>query len=414
MIFHKTVTSYLKYLPLVTVLYPTVLMYMFTCACERGHVHIQTLEHREALSVRSLYPSPPTPAPTATAPAPSTTAPAPSTTAPAPSTTAVSRATQNPASNQEELPGKLPVGFSRFGDRCQSMQVEIVANIKMADTATLDWVCTKRSESLVLEGMLYLLKMSHPLTNKTMTARVGQRRKRPKCHVLDVSSNSGFYGLVGMAHGCDATFFDIQRTCVDMVNKAVELNSHLVGEASVHRLGVSDAFDIIPAPQTDDCSGQLPLIRPPASTLSEQHANGLRIVPLTGVVPRGQTVLILKIDTEGHEYGVLKGALPLFQSHQILNAFVEVTPCCHFWDNAGVSRAQVSEIFDAIVSYGYGMWVLGDSVGTSKYYNAEPVLLESANAIHDYILNTDFMQQDMWLYSQAASPLSSLFKFQRP
>jgi hypothetical protein len=124
--------------------------------------------------------------------------------------------------------------------------------------------------------------------------------------------------------------------------------------------------------------------------------------------------LILKIDTEGHEYGVLKGALPLFQSHQILNAFVEVTPCCHFWGRAGVSRAQVSETFDEIVSYGYGMWVLGDSVRESKYYNATPVLLESANAIHDYILNKDFMQQDMWLYSQAASPLSSLFKFQRP
>jgi hypothetical protein len=192
------------------------------------------------------------------------------------------------------------------------------------------------------------------------------------------------------------------------------LNSHFVGKGSVYRLGVSDGFDIIPASQTDDCNGQRPLIRPPASTLSEQHADGLRIVPLTRVVPRGRAVLILKIDTEGHEYGVLKGALPLFQSHQILNAFVEVTPCCHFWDRAGVSRAQVSEIFDEIVSYGYGMWVLGDSIGESKYYNAPPVLLESANAIHDYILNKDFMQQDMWLYSQAASPLSSLFKFQRP
>lgn len=391
MIFPTKFTSALKYLPIVTVLYPTMLMYMFSCVCERDHVRIHTLENREALSVGSLYPSPPTRAPTSTAVSPTSTA--------------VSRATPPP---------ELPIVFSRFGDRCQSMQVEIVANITMADTATLDWVCRQRSERYVLEGILYLLNTSHLLTKNTTTAHVEQRRKRPECHVLDVGANSGFYGLIAMAHGCDTTFFDIQRTCVDMVKKAIELNSHFVGKGSVYRLGVSDGFDIIPASQTDDCNGQRPLIRPPASTLSEQHADGLRIVPLTRVVPRGRAVLVLKIDTEGHEYGVLKGALPLFQSHQILNAFVEVTPCCHFWDRAGVSRAQVSEIFDEIVSYGYGMWVLGDSVRESKYYNATPVLLESANAIHDYILNKDFMQQDMWLYSQAASPLSSLFKFQRP
>ena len=292
------------------------------------------------------------------------------------------------------------------------MQVEMVANIIMADTATLDWVCTKHSERYVLQGMLHVLGTSHLLNKNPMTGYVERHRKRPECHVLDVGANTGFYGLVGMAYGCDATFFDIQRTCVDMINKSIVLNSHVHSKGAVYRLGISESFDNIMSSQADDCNGRLSLIRPSATTRAETHGNGIPIVPLTSVVPRARSVLILKIDTEGHEYGVLKGALPLFRSHQVLNAFVEVTPCCRFWDRIGVTRAQVSEVFDVIVSYGYGMWVLGDAERESKYYNATPVLLESANAIHDYILNADFLQQDMWLYSKVASPLSSQFKFQ--
>jgi FkbM family methyltransferase len=400
MLFSRKVVS--KYLPVIVVFYLTMSMYVFTSAITRRHNHMQESEHSEALLVKSFYRS--------------TTSSAPTTAStPAPTTTAVSPATPTPASkgSQEEIPGKLPIAFSRFGDRCQSMQVGMVANIIMADTATLDWVCTKRSERYVLQGMLHVLGTSHLLNKNPMTGYVEQRRKRPECHVLDVGANTGFYGLVGMAYGCDATFFDIQRTCVDMVNKSIALNSRFHSKGAVYRLGISESFDNTMSSQADDCNGQRSLIRQSANTRAETHANGIPTVPLTSVVPRDRTVLILKIDTEGHEYGVLKGALPLFRSHQVLNAFVEVTPCCGFWDKAGVTRAQVSEVFDAIVSYGYGMWVLGDAVRESKYYNADPVLLESADAIHDYILNTDFMQQDMWLYSQAASPRSSQFKFQR-
>jgi hypothetical protein len=186
------------------------------------------------------------------------------------------------------------------------------------------------------------------------------------------------------------------------------LNSHFHSEGAAYWQGISDSFGNLLLSQTDNCGGQASLIRLPASTPPGKIA--IPIIPLTSVVPAGRAVLILKIDTEGHEYGVLKGALPLFQSHQILNAFVEVTPCCHFWDRIGVSKAQVSGIFGTIASYGYGMWVLGESQPTSRYYNSKPVLLESAKAIQDYMQNADFMQQDMWLYSQVVSPLSSKFQ----
>jgi hypothetical protein len=136
------------------------------------------------------------------------------------------------------------------------MPVGMVANIIMADTATLDWVCTKRSECYVLQGMLHVLGTSHLLNKNPMTGYVEQRRKRPECHVLDVGANTGFYGLVGMAYGCDATFFDIQRTCVDMVNKSIALNSRFHSKGAVYRLGISESFDNTMSSQADDCNGQ--------------------------------------------------------------------------------------------------------------------------------------------------------------
>ena len=62
---------------------------------------------------------------------------------------------------------------------------------------------------------------------------------------------------------------------------------------------------------------------------------------------------MLKIDTEGNEFKVLKGALPLFKNHAILNTIVEVTPGFGFWARHNISREDVAWVFGEIGGMGY-------------------------------------------------------------
>jgi len=59
-------------------------------------------------------------------------------------------------------------------------------------------------------------------------------------------------------------------------------------------------------------------------------------------------------------------------------------------------------VFETIASYGYSMWVLGESQPNSIYYKNDPMLLKTQKQIVDYIQNASYMQQDMLFVGDSA------------
>ncbi len=71
--------------------------------------------------------------------------------------------------------------------------------------------------------------------------------------------------------------------------------------------------------------------------------------------------MMMKVDTEGNEKWVLKGALPFFKNHQVRNLIVELSPCCGFWQDAGITEVEMLDVLAEIVEvHGYVMIGLAD------------------------------------------------------
>ena len=67
----------------------------------------------------------------------------------------------------------------------------------------IDWVCQKTSERYILEGMLHVF---HGWKSSTLLL---DNTNLDTCYMIDAGSNTGFFGLVGMAMGCESIFFDV-------------------------------------------------------------------------------------------------------------------------------------------------------------------------------------------------------------
>jgi len=265
-----------------------------------------------------------------------------------------------------------------------------VGEIIMAKNSMVAWICDQRSEQLILKGMLHILT-----STKNGSFSRDLIAQSQECLVVDVGSNTGFFGLLGMTFGCNALFFDVQQKCVELVTGAIEMNK-FSGTGIAKLMGISDRQETLLISTESSCNGQTYVTTqaPPNDSMKKS----IRLETLSSVVPSQQKILILKIDTEGNEYKVLQGALEMFRKQLILNVFVEVTACCNFWKRQGVNRSQVTAVFGTIASYGYSMWVLGESQPTGKYYMKNPFLLTTQKEISDYVQTAPYLQQDMWLF----------------
>lgn len=299
------------------------------------------------------------------------------------------------------------VSFPSYAVFCPNgMKDPLVRAVRLARTRMWSWICHTGSEQLVLQGMVHVLRA---FAASTSDAASPSAASDAACLVVDAGSNTGFFGLVAMSFGCDVKFFDVQKSCLDFVSGAVEVNAFRA-RGDLHHIGLSDGPGEMAISTKGICRGVGYLLQPEVHAASSTTTNTtgnvtspnldvVRVASLPSLLEPRRKVLILKVDTEGSEYHILRGALPMFRRRQILNVFVEVTPCCGFWARAGVNRTQVAALFTEIASFGYGMWTLGDPVKDGKYNHTKaPELFRTPREIGAYIEYGDFLQQDMWLF----------------
>jgi FkbM family methyltransferase len=237
------------------------------------------------------------------------------------------------------------------------------------------WVCKNRGEVKVTRVMLSVLKQSCAIPDGSEHGQKGL--------MLDIGANLGYYGLFALRLGCETLFFDLQKGCQTRLNNALIING-FTPAGRVIPYGVNSKAASFKSP-IGGCDGRFPASAREQKVFDRgEHVSHLDT--LDTFVDDNQTILMVKIDTEGNEYHVLQGSMPFFQKRLIQNAIVEVTPGAGFWKSLNVTQLQVATTFETIAQAGYSMVSLEDwSVH------------KTPKQVFKYINEAKFVQSDMWL-----------------
>ena len=218
-------------------------------------------------------------------------------------------------------------------------------------SAVLQWIAAQPSERAVASWV-------HAALAATPAGEVAT--------MLDIGANAGYFGLMSIALGAQAVFFDPQPACWACIRSAIEVNGFgdrgwlvprpLASSAQPRLLDVSGSW----------CSGQFPLVlgkvgansplgygvpakqaregprdRMYVETTTLEAAAGDLPVSIAAAVRAGPIQLV-KVDVEGNEIGLIRhNLLPLFRARRVRHAIVEVTPTAwRFAANATLQGAM--------------------------------------------------------------------------
>lgn len=279
------------------------------------------------------------------------------------------------------------------------------ADFLVVDTGMVDrWICSAEGERVVTAAMDALLSAG------CRGRKSGGADAASAPLFLDVGSNSGFYGLNAISHGCDSVFFDVQPGCNKVVNAALLVND-FGSRGIVMAAGLSDRADVVRATSSSTCSfdsGRFPISAIESGTLDEGDVE-VPVLPLSRLLPSVATsswssaasvakpvstplgqIFMIKIDTEGLEQRVLAGAMPLFKDRAIEHVIVEVTPGFEFWEKNGVRAADVAATMRDIAACGYSFTRLHSKADADKHRT-----LTDPKRVHALFLDRPFEQEDI-------------------
>jgi hypothetical protein len=288
--------------------------------------------------------------------------------------------------------------FETYEDLCpQGMKDPLVSKVILAKNGMQKTLCEATSARPLVHSMLHVLR------------NISQRSR---CVVFDVGPNAGgFFGLAGMAYGCDASFIGIPNSCYNDVAGAVETNM-FTGKGIV---SVQDPPVIKDAKKktkskkkskksskSKGCNCVAHDIDLSAHIIMNHTHNHLRKRSSTHS-SRDFNILIIEISEYG--YKALRSSLPLFQRHRLHNVFLDVTSnCASGAEKLIVNKTQVSGIFRKIASFGYSMWALAESRKTDRQ---DSFLLNTMDDIESFVASDNFLRHSM-LFFLPGTPSESL------
>jgi FkbM family methyltransferase len=157
-------------------------------------------------------------------------------------------------------------------------------------------------ESAVVEGVL----------------RRACRASTPPPLVLDVGANLGYFTLLAAAHGCRVRAFEPSPRLAASVRASAALNG-FGALVTVTNAGVGAAAGSL---RFDAHAAEPALSRVVADEAATAHLPRVPVVALADEI--AEDVLLIKMDTEGHEAAALAGLLPACAAHRIGNIVIEI------------------------------------------------------------------------------------------
>jgi FkbM family methyltransferase len=208
----------------------------------------------------------------------------------------------------------------------------------------INWIQTQRGEQFVTS--VFMLALGD-----------GDWVHDDRAVVLDIGANAGFYGLLSASLGYQTVLFDPQPQCASRILLALRANGFLE-RARVVVHPVSNAIGgSIRVSNASVCEGRFPIneIENNGKIAAEHSGSAFDVATVSVRDVLGPQVdwqiMVVKVDTEGHELYVLRDLLPFFRTKQISHAVVELSP--RMWRLIGVQPRDVAAVLLEIAECGY-------------------------------------------------------------
>ena len=194
-----------------------------------------------------------------------------------------------------------------------------------------------------------------------------------ECHMLDVGMNDGFFSMMAARLGCRVVSFELQEKCIRVARRALIYNGdEAAARVTIVHRPVADAEGILMTLPYDRnwCSGMFGFANKgcgekcnPSFAVSktfrsvalQERFQGTAAYFSVAVGNSAPVVDFLKVDVEGFDPQVLRGALSLFRERRVRVAVVEIGPGSWHPD-ANVTQSNWV-VFD-IIGYGYSVQCL--------------------------------------------------------
>jgi len=203
------------------------------------------------------------------------------------------------------------------------------------------------------------------LNMRTRLRSVSQRRAGPfnKCNlrnakVLDVGANSGYYGLIAAAYGCDVDFYEPQPQCGNWINAQILINNFQANARLISNIIANESTTATTRVRTGcwgtwDTKDTERLSAPNPLTNSVEDTVTVKSVRLDDVYfhRSGLTIVFMKMDVEGFEIPALASMDKMLRARRVERFIVEITP--KKWQGIGLSCSDGVAHLKRIMGYGY-------------------------------------------------------------
>jgi len=221
--------------------------------------------------------------------------------------------------------------------------------------------------------------------------------------VVDIGSNTGFYGLLALAHGCAVVFVEPQPQCNDLISKSIEASGFDVRKVRRIKHPLGEAGKKLLVRPENHCEGRFPIGNKEKGyrTVVPNTTNSSGVIVAVDYVPvmaalesvglsENTTLQLVKIDTEGFEPMIVEAFMPGLQKWNVLNLVVEVTPS--WWMDNGFSRTAAGVLFEKVALLGYG----GSTEHSRNTWDHEDIRIFIEHACCHLLGSIG--QEDLWLH----------------
>jgi FkbM family methyltransferase len=214
-----------------------------------------------------------------------------------------------------------------------------------------------RSETLWLDWDLAVSIMGHDLEIKHFYEKFIESQK--PLYFLDVGANYGTHSLLFLSQGVNAITFEPNPECVPIFQSLLAAND-LRGQVEKYAIGEKNSFAELVFPKGDTWNGSLDSGYQHAMESSDLVRIKVDIVSLDNwVEQRRIKPNIIKIDTEGFELNVLRGARKTIS---------ESKAAIVFETNKGQER---SDLFNEFKFLGYDVFGLRNAFNSPRRFTQE-------------------------------------------
>jgi FkbM family methyltransferase len=250
-----------------------------------------------------------------------------------------------------------------------------------------------------------------------------------KALVVDVGAHVGYFSLISASYGCRVVSFEPNSEAIRYLNLSRAVNDY--GRISLHQKGVGRADTRAMYRQTDtwalngfvDKRRKLTSDDPthhvndrlvemenhpdsPPVVLNFQHLergfSRRRILETTDVTMLDsvveESVLLLKIDTEGYEANVLTGAKDLIYSQKIHHILVEVKQATSPAKRGLLWTIAKTGAYSHV--YNWEEVVTPLSIPFHKFRLPNATIVDVTDIVHDQISTAPLLYQDFWFCRQ--------------